>query len=214
MGINYSIDLYFPIEHLELALLETVKIATPNRPPIENVTVILLDGRKFNVPFTSHFNSERIHLKMNSGEFQFDTTLLFPIDDAIQNYGNKYPPEHRDKFYIEVNGSKFASIGYIYLYLHIGSKFVRFRYWAATSDMSRLFLESQSIRKRFLDVVNAAKGIAGLIFTESDEYPLLIDSQQKIYFDEMLYLVNEEYFRNGYVDIDRLVETIKILLPK
>src|SRR4051794_40799120 len=71
-------------------------------------------------------------------------------------------------------------VGYIYLSLHLGEQYVRFRFYAATSGMSRLFLRSKSIHKRMSELLHAAGGIIGLISIETSEFPLLEDSSQKI----------------------------------
>jgi hypothetical protein len=204
MGLDYAIDLYFPIEKIKDALLETVCMSVPHLYEEGRVTLMLLDGEILDLPYTSHLKAAQFQLKKNSGNYQFDTVLLFPTDTILQTYN-----QYRNEFPSATYKDGYEEIGYIYLYLHLGERYVRFRFWAATSDMSRLFLRSKTIHNTMAKLLHSAGGLIGLIMVERSEYPLLENASQKIDIVEFDYIrTEEEYYRDGHSDIDRFVEAI------
>ncbi|MEO8612348.1 MAG: hypothetical protein ABI690_30915 [Chloroflexota bacterium] len=133
------------------------------------------------------------------------------LDEAIQIYIDKYPGA-KDKMILEVDGKQYASIGYILLTIEIGYRFARFSYAMPTNIMSRLLIDSESMRNRFSELSDAAGAVANFIFRDEDTYPHFLSDPNQITpvdLDEELFFTTQEEFDKGYaVDIDRFTEAI------
>src|SRR5581483_1472785 len=87
-----------------------------------------------------------------SGVLDLDTSLMFPIDDAVHAYfrGRDYEIDELDR----------ARIGYIYLTVRFAPTlhphFASLQFTAATSHMSRLFERSASVRAVFTELTAAS----------------------------------------------------------
>lgn len=168
MGLDYSIKLYFPTIRLRDVFTALTEFAEPR--PEKTVSVHLPDSSQVVLPFTSGFRCEPVTLRLGGGSGQFDTSLGFVCDDAIreESYG------HRNEI---VNGVEVTYIGYIYLTVHVGCFYSEFSFAAATSGMSRLFVNSASIRNRFLQLLNDVGGVASWLDQETFVYHTLDDPQ-------------------------------------
>lgn len=164
MGLDYSIDLYFRIEDLETALLETAKIAAYKPDKLMDVT--LANERVIQLPFTTNWrNTDPVEIRQ--GQFlRFDTSILFPAEPDIRAYREDLEP-------LLIEGREYIGIGYIYLSIRLGEYFVGLSFAAATTSMSLLFLNSKTVHQRFLDLLEAASGVLGLIDVEEGGYQLL-----------------------------------------
>lgn len=173
MGLDYSVNLYFRVEDVERALLATVGIAHVDA--IErNLSVTLPNRKTIDLPFTSHFETEPVELAVG-GRIQLDTVLLFPQAKEIFQYLGE-----RDGFEVIKDGKAYYRLGMIYLHVRCGQEYAEFAYFAATSGMSRLFLNSTTIQYRFLELLSFADGILGLFDIESFEYPLLENTSVRL----------------------------------
>ena len=152
------------------------------------------------VPYTSGLRYDPGLQRIAAKHVQLDTCLYFPVDDAVADYHANdsiiYPPN--------IEGE--VVIGYIYLCITAGVHYARFSYGAAVSAMSRLFAESEAIHVRFLEVLENAGGIVGLINVEHYDFPMLHDPNRSI---TLLgwedYLLGDDVFRT---DIDRMMAHI------
>jgi hypothetical protein len=171
MGLGYSIDLYFRIEDIEKALLATAEIASHGN---EQIHVTLPDGKLIEVPFTSNFKSDPIQLT-RQGKIDMDMVLLFPVEKAIYEYLGNW-----DGNSVSKDGIDYYRVGMIYLYIICGQKYAEFSYRAATSGMSRLFIDSPSVKQQFFKLLRRAGGLAGFIDIESYETPLIENSSVRI----------------------------------
>lgn len=159
MGLDYSVELYFPTERIEAALAWTARFAA--RDKNASTTVTLPSRKVISVPFTSGFKSAAIALRHQDQAYPacLDTCLLFPMDEAIRaSYGHC-----RTEI---LDGVEYGAIGYIYLYIKVGCLFAKFDYQAATSPMSRLLVDSTSVRGRFATLLREVGGVAGIIDVE------------------------------------------------
>jgi len=146
MGLTYGYDVYLRPRNVAGALAAVAELAAPSRdvPPLD---VTLPGGERITLPFTSGFRSEPVDCA-DSGTLDLDTSLMFPVDDAVRAYGESYglPPEEDGR----------VRIGYVYLTVRFRSfldpRYTSLEFWAATSGMSRLFERSASIRKTFTDL--------------------------------------------------------------
>ncbi len=166
MGLDYSINLYFPAHRVGAALCALARIA-PSGP----ATVVRLPDGDASVPFSSCWKHDPVELLAPGSRVEFETSLLFPFDEVIRSgeLSHGYEP---------YEGTDCAEIGYIYLRVHIGCLFAEFSFTAATSGMSRLFVASESIRGRFRELLAAADGVAGWLDQEDFEYHTLDDPTQ------------------------------------
>jgi hypothetical protein len=221
MSRNYKIQLFFHSEQIEQALLATARIADHRR---QKSTVVVLPGdRLITLPFTSGFNTEtavlsvgdsatgtgQAHSEFYSGSrarpgdnpLRFETTLLFAPDDAIQWYLKRHSEFLKDVS-LEISGTEYASIGYIYLAVALGNRYGRLSFTAAGSDMSDMFVESESIQNRFLELLQTAGGLGGIIDIELEKYYVLGDPYRSIVID-----IDPAYLNTGYhVYLDHFVD--------
>ncbi|HEX2905313.1 MAG TPA: DUF6000 family protein [Phototrophicaceae bacterium] len=196
MGLNYSIDLYFPIDNVEKVLMATIAIAEV--VPDAQTQIKLPSGNTITVPFTTNFrNGASIDLTIDN-EFALDTALLFIEDAAIREYyeGNN----HRATGYGDVLD---CPIGYIYLHITCDKQYVCFSFTAAVSSMSLLFVKSASIQNRFLEILNTNGGVIGLIDVEDWDYLLLENPALRISDD-----TNVINCYTSYLSIDAFVTRI------
>jgi hypothetical protein len=168
MGLDYSINLYFPTARLAKALDATAALAPPG--PAAPTLVRRPDGILALVPFTSGFKNETVDLRLAGGELRLETTILVPADDAVRAYA------HLPSVFL--NGREHFPIGYVYLTVRTGCLFAEFSFTAATSGMSRLFVASAEVRARFAGLLRAAGGLAGWLDRETFEFYRLDDPER------------------------------------
>lgn len=85
MPVNYSFNLYYYIEDLEKALIETAKIAEPRDQLID---VTLPNGKVIQLPFTAnHFKTDPVEIQCTgyneSKHTTFDLVILFPDNPDV-----------------------------------------------------------------------------------------------------------------------------------
>ena len=174
MGVDYSICLYYELDRLEHTLVKLLEIAKFDRQV--STEIELSNGRKIFLPFTTNCQSKSVVLRSGWAGVSFDTTIVFPIDAAIQDYIREHHLQH-----LLDRARKKIAIGYIYLMITAGTKYVELRFTAAVSSMSMLYLNSEAVRDRFIDFMDSTHGLCGVIDIEKSHYLSLIDPQRKIY---------------------------------
>jgi hypothetical protein len=173
MGIRYSINLYYRIDRLEYVLLKLSTIA--DLEPGAVTTIELPNNHHISLPFTSGFKNSSLKLCSRSAGIELDTCLFFAIDDPIRDFIRAHKWEHK------LNRRRNRiSIGYIYLSIQAGESYVKLSFTAATSCMSRLFIESEEIQSQFIKLMNSTDSLFGAIDIEQDNYLLLTDLSRKI----------------------------------
>jgi hypothetical protein len=164
MGLTYGYDIHLPPRGVAGALAAVAELAPPSRdvPPLD---VTLPGGERIVLPFTSGFGSEPVDCS-DSETLDLDTSLMFPVDDAVRAYGEAYglPPEENGR----------VQIGYVYLTVRFASfldpRYTALEFWAPTSGLSRLFERSVSIRRTFTDLA-ATVSAACCLFDVGDGSP-------------------------------------------
>ncbi|GGX82749.1 hypothetical protein [Streptomyces fructofermentans] len=160
MGLDYSYEILLPTENVAGALLELTKLAPPTRavPPL---TVTLPGGDELVLPFTSHFESEPVDCS-TTGRLQLDTSIMFAVDDVVDKFDSGAARDELGRI----------QIGYIYLTVRFAPaphpRFASMGFMAATTGMSLLFEQSESVRTVFTDLAAASGGVCCLLDTESD----------------------------------------------
>jgi hypothetical protein len=170
MGLDYEYELYFRREELWSVLQSVGKMSGTGA---DGTTEIILPDRKIALPFTSGFAFKTIHFQESKKELDFDTSLYFEPDDAIEQYV-KEQEEH-----IRQWGGEHANwvmprdeegrvpIGNIYLYIWLDSEdtpgLISFDFVSATTRMGVLFTESPSIRGAFIRLLEWHNGVYGLL---------------------------------------------------
>ncbi|WP_233520775.1 hypothetical protein [Streptomyces sp. CCM_MD2014] len=105
MGLTYGYDIHLRPRNVSGALAAVAELASPSRdvPPLD---VTLPGGERITLPFTSGFRSEPVDCS-SIDTFDLDTSLMFPVDDAVRAYAESYglPPEENGR----------VRIGYVYL---------------------------------------------------------------------------------------------------
>ncbi|MDG4861181.1 hypothetical protein P8605_23905 [Streptomyces sp. T-3] len=162
MGLDYSYEIFVPAQNVARSLGELAELAprTRRKPPI---TVTLPGGEQVVLPFTSDFKSEPVDCS-TSGTLELDTSIMFSADDAVREY-----VEGRD---CELDELGRVAIGYVYLTVRFAPalhpRHASLEFTAATSGMSRLFVQSPSIRAGFTGLTAAVGGVCCVLDTESD----------------------------------------------
>jgi hypothetical protein len=159
VGLTYSYDIYLrprSVATLLTAMAERAPTARAGR----SVEVTLPGGERLVLPFTSAFESDPVDCS-TSGTLDLDTSLLFDLDDALREYALTGGPRPGADGRIQ--------IGYIYATIRFASRlhpdYASVECCAATSDMSRLFARSASVRKLFTDLTADAGGVCCLFDT-------------------------------------------------
>ncbi|MFE1290197.1 hypothetical protein [Streptomyces sp. NPDC058751] len=159
MGLIYSYDIHLRRRNVARALNGLAGLAPPARavPPLE---ITLPGGDRLVLPFTSDFKSEPVDCS-TSGTFELDTSLMFDADDALREYAQTNG--------LEPGTDGRVQIGYVYATIRFESSwhpgYASIECWAATSEMSRLFARSASIRKAFTGLTADSAGVCCLFDT-------------------------------------------------
>ena len=168
MGLDYSYLLYFKREQLWNVLQGVVEIAEPHHPPAR----IHFPDHVLSIPMDT-WSMRGQEIQHDAPEFGFSTVLLFEEDEAILDYvisrdhgedSFRGPPDTDE-------GNRIA-IGYIYLTIYqnrpdlLASDLVLFDFGTTGTKMSILFLESNSIRRTFEELLEKVPGICGVFNRE------------------------------------------------
>ncbi|GAA2154899.1 hypothetical protein GCM10009760_54300 [Kitasatospora kazusensis] len=161
MGLDYSYEIFMPPQNVAKALTRLAELAPQGHdtPPLR---VTLPGGEQLIVPFTSKFKSEPVD-RSAGGTLELDTSIVIGVDDAMREFFL------RDSDRIDESGQ--VPVGYIYLTVCFKPAwhpdFASLQFTAASSDMSRMFEQSASVRKVFTDLTAAAGGVCCLLDTET-----------------------------------------------
>ena len=166
MGQDYSYMLYFKKDLLWVALKAVVNIAEPHNPP----TIIRFPNHELPIPLESM--NHQI-LNYDDPELEFATVLYFSEDKYILSWKSKITQSHS---HYDSVGSKQISVGYIYLTISTDltkrhpegktSNLVLFNFGTTGTKMSTLFLDSVSIRKTFVELLERVPGVCGVFNCE------------------------------------------------
>lgn len=183
MGLDYSYLLYFKREHLWDALQGVSAIAQPLGPPTR---FRFPDGDRF-LPLQI-WASKIYEYSHDDGKFSFATSLYFEDDDLILEYVRDLGNEDEFRAPPDPGGLKQYPIGFIYLTVYndlscYSSSFtegnlVLFDFQAATTSMSLLFEESDSIRRRFTQLLTGHGGVGGLFDNEYEGHVFWWNGQE------------------------------------
>lgn len=201
MGLDYKINLYFEVERLEAALMA---VAASARPPSQSVAVVLPTGRRLVLPFEQdeafeHNTTDGDHI-IRSGVMgvRLRSILRFATDEEIR--------KQLDKNYIGFDGP-IVELGYIYLHIDAGQLYVELSFLAAYSRLSIMFERSPSIHRRFLDILQDAGGVVGIIDTERDEHFLLLADPKQVVNVNYWDFVTDDC---TYIDVDGLMTALSV----
>jgi hypothetical protein len=162
VGLDYSYEIFVPSQNVARALTQLVELAPRGRdtPPL---SLVLPGGERLVVPFTSRFGSDPIEVGEDD-TLELETVIMFAVDDAIREFGRV-----REGAKIDEQGR--VSVGYIYLTVRFSASFhpgfASLEFMAATTDMSRMFEQSTSIRTVFTELTAASDGVCCLLDTET-----------------------------------------------
>ncbi|MGW5425103.1 hypothetical protein [Streptomyces sp. NPDC003943] len=164
MGLDYSYEIFMPRRSVVRALTRLAELAPQGREtPL--LPVILPGGERLLVPFTSKFKSEPVDCSAG-GTLELDTSIMVGVDEAVREFFL------RDVDRVDERGR--VPVGYIYLTVRFSPAwhpdFASLQFTAATSNMSRMFVQSANVRKMFTDLTAVAGGVCCLLDTETDVF--------------------------------------------
>jgi hypothetical protein len=202
LGTRYSIELYFPVEHVSLALAELDKIADPikTRPS----SIYLVNGKPLSFRYAPE--SLGVHLyedSPDSSSVSFDTVLLFKPDAFTTAFEDAYKFLKSSRGLAVRNVVDYVSVGLISVIVLVGLKYVEIRIGAVASSQNDLLRYSTVVHEAMTDILVRAQGITGLINVESYDLLLLTDSSRIVCID----FDEEERFKDGNA-IDEITEEI------
>ena len=169
MGMDYSFLLYFNRQNLWEALQGVASISQPSPLP----TLIVFPDHMLSIPLKGWGQDEKL-LRHDAAEFGFMTSIYFPADAAIRNYLQRVSPEH----FAAMSRESLLGLPVGYIYLTIYNNMVNFRektwdpdlvlfdFSTPGTSMSLLFAESDSIRNRFIRLLEKYHGICGVLNLE------------------------------------------------
>ncbi|WP_310485841.1 hypothetical protein [Chamaesiphon sp. VAR_48_metabat_403] len=172
MEIEYKVKLYYRIDRLEEVLLKLPTLADPIEGAL--CTIALANDRCVHLPFTSGEQNRLINFQYSRGA-NFDTRLIFDIDDPLLDYMRS--AESTAKLDRQTNR---VSIGFIYVYVRLGSEYLELVFSGDSSRINKLFLDSRSIQNRFIEFMHDTGGLFGLLDLEINYYLLTPTLDRKI----------------------------------
>ena len=170
MGLDYSFNLFFRIQD-PWQILDGLGAMAVHR--LDAVTPIIYPDRIIYLPFEAWAGTETrlpIHYSDRDEAYDFMTVLSFEPDPELLDYYHRDNPQVTGK-------SQRVEIGYIYMTLYPNSCaysedfdpwLSMIRLEAATSNMSILFIESPSMHRAFIDLLERFKGVYGVIDREEE----------------------------------------------
>jgi hypothetical protein len=172
MEIEYKVKLYYRIERLEDVLLKLPTLADPIEGAL--CTIALPNYRCVHLPFTSGLQNRLINFQFNRGA-NFDTRLIFEIDNPFLDYMRS--TESTTKVDTLTNR---VSIGWIYIYVRLGSEYLEVVFSGDSSQINQLFLDSRSIQNRLIKFMHDTDGLFGLLDLGMNYYLLTPSLDRKI----------------------------------
>ncbi|MFF5076954.1 hypothetical protein ACFY36_07870 [Actinoplanes sp. NPDC000266] len=159
VGIDFSYEFHVPRRDAGVFLAEVAKLCDPE---VETSTAIVLPGgAPMSMPGTYGFIGDRaVELDVAAADEtgrSFDLSLSFPVDGPLREYDD------------EGAGSR-VTVGYVYL--SVSDRFgilpdhLTFWFMPATTEQSRLFLMSPSVRETFAALAMSTGTTLCLLDTE------------------------------------------------
>jgi hypothetical protein len=200
MGMDYSYMLFFKRESRFEVLDRLAEMADLN---LEKQTLLIFPDRVMRLPFEAWLETEaRLAWDDPSPRWEFMTVLRFETDEEIRYYlqhggrGGGWEGE------LPLDNLGRVGIGYIYLTVYNDiRKFIEkaedadlvlFQFGTPGSSMSVLFSESNSIRRAFLDLLEACQGVYGIFDMENEAEVIWWKGQEMAVRIPHAYLLMEE----------------------
>ena len=159
MSLSYSYEIFMPRQNVPGALTELSNISPRDEPPLQ---ITLPGGEQVVVPFTSNRKSDPVDVSAGD-RLELETSIMCAVDDAVLEF-HDFLDSGRDEL-----GR--IMVGIVYLTVRFSPAwhpdFASLEFSAATSDMSRMFEQSASIRQVFTDLTAASGGVCCVFDTES-----------------------------------------------
>lgn len=169
MGLDFSYLLYFKRERLWDALQGVAAVSRPSQLP----TLIAFPDHMLSLSLGSWDEKERIY-QYNDSEFGFATSMYFPEDAEIRDYTKRVFPDYYNEMAKE--SPKGIPVGYIYLTVYndlqsldqddIDPGLVMMEFGTTGTNMSILFSNSISIRRKFVELLSKYGGVCGIFNME------------------------------------------------
>lgn len=172
MGIDYSFQVYAPRGQAGRLLTAVAALCDPSRD--ERTTVIAPDGTALVLPGTYGWKAGQAVtladvVAARNGS-SFDLSLCFPQDEPLRAYRDGAATDHRDVGRAWPDGTARVLVALVYLSVFDGSSLLPdhwvFDFTPATSEQSRLFLASPSIRQTFATLALSTAGPLCLLDVE------------------------------------------------
>ncbi len=168
MGLDYSYLLIFKRQDVWKLLEGVGQLCSPS----SEQTSVLFPDRTLKLPFEPFASTpSQLFFDDEANQLDFMTCLDFTPDDALVEYADQYgnQPQQRS------DGRRVVSIGYIYLAVATdlkdvggqpGQALIGLTFTAATTNMSILFCESDSIRHAMVGLLEGYEGVCGILDRE------------------------------------------------
>jgi hypothetical protein len=145
IGLEFTFDLYFPVEKTGNVLLDIVELA--DGAAEHRTHLVLPDASMVTVPFGSSYQDGTITPLAPGDKIRLDLFLNFPQHDAE----------------------------YIRLWLFMGERHVKFTFFAPSAHACSLFVESSWLQDQLSRLLARHEGILGLLDVDADVSYLLPD---------------------------------------
>lgn len=175
VGMDFRYLLYFERDARFDALERLARMAGPTD---DGPTTIVLPERTIQLPFgTWGKPQQRLTWDDTGGSWNFTTVLLFPPDEALEDYLHHLDGTATDSDARRHDDLGRLEIGYIDVSVHdeasgTGEDLVRFAFGTTGSSMSILFMESESIRSALVDLLASCRGVYAVF--DMEDYADLI----------------------------------------
>jgi hypothetical protein len=188
MGIDYSFQLYVHRDHVAGFLATVGALCDPYGD--EHTLVIVPGGTVMRLPGSYGWKAGRTVVLADVVEGRsasFDLSLCFPQDDRLRGYLDSAAADHRDLRCPWPDGTTRVLVALVYLGVSDGSALLPehwlFDFTPATSEQSRLFLTSPSIRQTFATLALHATSPLCLLDVEEPFNIVVTRSLQQVSID-------------------------------
>jgi hypothetical protein len=130
------------------------------------------DGTKLSLPFGRRDEALPSRLDLGSEPVPLDVVLKVRVDNVIKEWWDE--PSYTE------GDSEFVGIGYIKLWVTLGSKYAEMRFHGASGDVSTILWDSPAIHDELLGVLREAAGLAAAIISDDGRARLLSNTKGEL----------------------------------
>ena len=164
MSISYYITLYFPLERLECAIEELIKIS--ERASEKRMSIWLQDGRKVVVPHTLYAVPDKNERSLATAKsISFTTSFLLAEDPVIYHYVESLSLGRESIKHMMIDEA--YRIGNFIVSLTIGESYSEVSIGSVSSSQIRILSDSDIFHHHVVRILGQCDGLFALLNTDT-----------------------------------------------